>query len=318
MIQSKVVLIGSSGAGNAFASSLALRRNWGNSIRLIATDTNPRYLVSTSLVSDKFYQVPDANNPEFKNIVAGIMVEEEVNTYVPFVENEIVTAALLYESGKLNKEFYLQVKDAKIANLCNDKYKTFLWLSENNILTPTCFEEIPTNHDLDKLILKPRKGFGSKVCKLSEISGDISHYNMEEYIIQQECEKPEITIDVCYDKGRNFFNYVCRERIETKCGVCTKARLFYDEQLEKTAFTIAEKMNLVSYCFQVMKYKGEWAVTDINPRLGAGTPMSFAAGMDFFSGMFAILWGEDPTAFFRSLKKETYVVRQYCDFNMSV
>ena len=65
-----------------------------------------------------------------------------------------------------------------------------------------------------------------------------------------------------------------------------------------------------------MKYKGEWAVTDVNARLGAGTAMSYAAGMDFFSGMFAILWDEDPSEYFRLLGKETFITRQYNDFLM--
>jgi len=172
-------------------------------------------------------------------------------------------------------------------------------------------------NNIDKYFLKPRKGFGSNVKRLSEIKGSISNYNLEEFIIQEECGKPEITIDVCYDKIRNYFNYVCRERIEVKCGVCTKARLFYDKKLEKIAYTIADNLNLNSYCFQVMNYKGEWAVTDINARLGAGTAMSFAAGMDFYSGMFAILWGEDPSKYFRPLLKETFVTRQYSDFLMN-
>jgi hypothetical protein len=93
--------------------------------------------------------------------------------------------------------------------------------------------------------------------------------------------------------------------------------LFYDKKLEGIAFTLADKLNLCAFCFQVMKYKGEWAVTDINPRLGAGTGMSFVTGMDFFSAMFAILWDEDPSRYFRPLTKEIYVTRQYSDFIMN-
>ena len=166
--------------------------------------------------------------------------------------------------------------------------------------------------------MKPRRGFGSQVIKISEVKGPFSRFKAEDYIIQQECENLEITIDVCYDRSRNYFNYICRERIETKCGVSTKARLFLDANLESIAFTIADKLNLHSFCFQVMRYKGDWAVTDINARLGAGTGMGITVGMDFFSAMFAILWGEDPSAYFMLLEKETYVTRQYNDFIMNM
>jgi hypothetical protein len=94
--------------------------------------------------------------------------------------------------------------------------------------------------------------------------------------------------------------------------------LFYDKKLENIAYILADKLNLHSFCFQVMKYKGEWAVTDVNARLGAGTGMSVFAGLGFFSAMFAIMWGEDPSVYFKPLQKEIYVTRQYSDFIMNL
>jgi hypothetical protein len=125
-------------------------------------------------------------------------------------------------------------------------------------------------------------------------------------------------VDVCYDKNRNFFEYVCRERIETKSGVCTKARLFQDKKIGEIALTLAQKLDLSAFCFQLMRLKDNWAVTDINARLGAGTAISVAAGLDFFSGMFAIQWGEDPSKYFKLLQKETFVTRQYSEFVMNL
>ncbi len=317
-IKNKKIVIGSSGAGNAFASLLALRRSWGNSVQITAIDSNPKYLVSSSLISDKFYQVSKTDTAEFKKEIIKIISKEEADTYIPFLDHEIFVAAELYESEVFNKRIKIQVKSSKIADLCNDKYKTFFWLSEQNIVTPKCYLTFEAINKNENLIIKPRKGFGSKIFKLTENRENISKFNSETYIIQQECEKPEITVDVCYDKTRNFFSYICRERLEAKSGVCTKARLFYNEKIEAIAFTIAEKLDLSAFCFQLMDYKGEWAVTDINARLGAGTPMSVAVGLDFFSGMFAVLWDQDPSVYFRPLQKETFVTRQYCDFVMNM
>ena len=317
LAQIKTVLIGSSGTGNAFSSILALRNNWGSSTRIVTMDTNPKNLVTSSLLSDKHYQVPVTENTEFKNSVIKICADENIGTYIPFIDNEIYIAAFLYEQKKLIKNINLQVKSSAIAELCNDKYKTFLWLSENDIVTPECYKLNAPINEKGHLVLKIRKGFGSSVIKLSQSKVRLSSYNPEEYMIQQECENPEITIDVCYDKKRKYFQYICRERVETKCGVCTKARLFHDTTLEKMAFFIADKLDLHSFCFQTMKYKGEWAVTDINARLGAGTGMSVAAGMGFFSAMYAILWDEDPSDFFKPLQKEIFVTRQYSEFVMN-
>lgn len=313
----KNVLIGSSGTGNAFSSILALRRNWGDFVKIVAIDTNPRHLVTSSLLSDSYYQVPENSKPAFKNILTEICWKENIGTYIPFIDEEIYAAAVLYEEKHLNRDIGLQVRSSEIADLCNDKYKTYLWLSEEGILTPESYLSSNIPDSTGDYILKPRKGFGTRIMKMSDLDLNFSRLNHEEYIIQQICERPEITIDVCYDRRRKYYNYICRERIETKSGVCTKARLFYDEELGNIGLQIAEKLDLSSYCFQVMTLKGKWAVTDINPRPGAGTGMSYAAGMDFFSAMFAILWDEDPSGFFRPLEKEIFVTRQYNDFIMN-
>jgi len=256
--------------------------------------------------------------PEFKDTISQIIHEENVDTYIPFIDEEIFVLAFLCKQNLVNRNLCLQVKDPAIADLCNDKLKTYEWLSEMNILTPQSFKIDPAFINDGKYVIKRRRGFGSKIISLSDSKEDLSKYSPDEYIIQYECQKPEITIDVCFDRKRSYFRYVCRERIETKGGVCTKARLFFDESLERTAYILADKLDLSSFCFQVMNYKGSWAVTDINARPGAGTGMSVAAGMDFFSAMFAILWDEDPAQYFRPLQKETWVTRQYSDFIMNI
>ena len=316
--QHKSILIGSSGTGSAFTTILALRRNWGSTLKVVSMDINPKHLITSSLLSDRYYKVPPFVNPKFRDMVVEIILNEDIDTYIPFIDEEIFIAALLFEQKQLKENLNLQIKRSSVADLCNDKYKTFLWLSEHNILTPECYK-IDSNLKSDvRLILKPRRGFGSQIIRISDVRELQSRYNPEDYIIQQECENIEITIDVCYDKHQSYFNYICRERIETKSGVCTKARLFLDKNLESIALTLADKLDLHSFCFQVMKLKGEWAVTDLNARLGAGTGMSMTVGMDFFSAMFAILWGEDPSEYFRPLEKETYVTRQYNDFVMNM
>jgi carbamoylphosphate synthase large subunit len=270
------------------------------------------------LLSDNFIQVPLTSDVQFKNKLESIILSETIGTYIPFIDNEIYLGALLYEEKFIEHDLKLQVKNSEIADICNDKYKTYQFLSENNILTPKCYlphEAIMTN---ENLIVKPRKGFGSNVFMFSKVKENISQFDSDSYIIQQECEKQEITVDVCSDKASGFFFCICRERIEVKSGVCTKSRLFFDKNIENIAFIIAEKLCLSSFCFQLMKYKNEWAVTDINARFGAGTAMSVAAGMDFFSSMFTILWNQDPSIYFKPIKKETYVTRQYADFVMNI
>jgi len=314
----KSILLGSAGTGAAYSSAVSLRKNWGDSVKIISADINPANLVTASLLADKHIIIPLNIDNQYNATLLGVLINENINTYIPFIDQEIFIAAQLLEKNPEFQKISLQVKSSQIADLCNDKYKTFIFLSENNILTPDT-HLLPAKISKDEnYIIKPRKGFGSKIIRIPNLLTGISDFNSENFIFQHKCDKPEITVDVCFDKSSGFFKYICRERIEVKSGVCTKARLFYDEKIELIAFQIAEKLSLSSFCFQIMNYNGEYAVTDINARLGAGTAMSVAAGFDFFSSMFAILWGDDPSVFFRPLQKEIFVTRQYSDFVMNL
>lgn len=306
-----IVLLGSAGVGTAYASAKALRKNFN--VEIVAADINPSHLVTTNLLSDFYEQVHEAACDDFENGIIRIIEKYNIDTYIPFVDKEIHKVAGLYYSGKLKNNISLQVKNPDIAQTCNDKYLAYNWLKENNIPTPATYL-IQNHNDLKSgLILKPRTGFGSTIQKVVN-PDEIFINNLDKYILQEQCQLPEVTIDVHYSSKYDFFRYMCRERIETKSGVCTKARLFQDQYLGELALTLAKKLKLSSFCFQVMQVNKEYVVTDINPRLGAATAMSVAVGQDHFSAMFANLWGENPEKYFIDFFEEKYVTRQYCEF----
>ncbi|BAM07907.1 hypothetical protein [Leptospirillum ferrooxidans] len=60
----------------------------------------------------------------------------------------------------------------------------------------------------------------------------------------------------------------------------------------------------------------EWLVTDLNPRLGAGSSISYMVGSDFFGATIQRLMAPDASigGFFKEFTGQAYVVRQYSDF----
>lgn len=308
-----VVLLGSAGVGTAYASAKALRKYFN--VKIISVDTNPSHLVTANLFSDSYIQIPVISCDNFNDIILDIINKYEVDTYIPFIDNEVYKAALLYESGKIKHDLSIQLKDSSVAFTCMDKYTTFNWLRTNGFPTPDTYVIENKQQLKEGYILKPRKGFGSQIQKISK-EHEPYIVNFKNLIMQKQCSLPEITVDVHYSKQFKFFEYACRERIETKSGVCTKAKIFKEPSLGEMALSLAKKMKLSSFCFQVMKTENEYAITDINPRLGAGTAMSNAVGLDFHSAMYANLWGLNPEKYFNKLVKEKYVTRQYCEFVM--
>jgi carbamoylphosphate synthase large subunit len=224
---------------------------------------------------------------------------------IPFIDQDVSFFAGL--ASEYN--FKTPLNNLETAEICIDKYKTFEWLKKHGINTPNTSELENFESNKSDYIIKPRNGFGSLISSYNLENFNKAKSTNVSFIIQQRCNQPEITIDVFNSQG--VFEYICRERIETKSGVCTKARLFRDESLKLLAQNISIGLNLKYFCFQVMQGDNDWKVTDINPRLGSGSPMSKVVGLDFFAAMVADLLGCSVDRFLQYINEEKFVTRQY-------
>eukprot|EP00439_Symbiodinium_sp_Y106_P088270 s1_g806.t1 len=217
----------------------------------------------------------------------------EVDTYVPILNDEIALANEIAQEGVFTT-LNIVAPHAENLRLCCDKNEQALWLKRLGVNVPTTsesFEEVSGGH----LFVKPGNGFGSvsaEALPRSVVEG-LDRSKLDGMVFQEICEAPEVTVDSFYDSNADYQQAICRERLETKSGVCTKARLFQDEALAEIALKIGRGLSQRgTICFQVMRLRGEWAVTDLNFRSGAGTAMTCAAGWDVLSAMFACQWGE--------------------------
>ncbi len=303
------ILITSAGTGNAYATALAINNYFSEEVFLVCADINPRHLVSSGILCNLYKQVPPINNSNYKTEILSLIKEYNINTCFSFMDTDVQAMCEWQENGEMPQEIVFQVKNTDTSSICGDKYKTFTWLKQHNITTPKTFLAKPP-YILDKYILKPKIGFGSQIKIIAKEDADLI-VNKEEYILQEICTTPEITVDVFCPGSKDDFYYLCRERIETKSGVCTKARLFIDSKLAALARLLSEELSLTAFCFQVMNLSGEWAVTDINPRLGAGSSMGAEIGMDFFAAMIAEVLDKDHRPYIRQYSKECFVTRQY-------
>ena len=314
----KTVLLGAAGTGTSFAIASMLRARWGKNIRLIATDIFDKHLVSTSILSDSFYKVPYANHPDFSGVIGNIITNEKVDIYIPILNDEIVLGAQLI-AQKRHRD--VDIWSSDLYAKCIDKVFADLWLNEIGIRTPKKYELDSFADKSSAWVCKPRNGSGSQNVKflnnneLQALSAD----EIASSIIQEVCTSPEVTVDSFYDYTKGVGFSYCRERLETKSGVCTKARLFFDGELDEFSKKIGQNLNQRgTICFQAMRSADGWAVTDLNMRSGAGTALTCSAGFDVISAGFACRTGADYTDFLKPLKQleEFYITRQYSEFVM--
>ncbi|KAB2673991.1 MAG: ATP-grasp domain-containing protein [Verrucomicrobia bacterium] len=261
----RIVLIGSAGAGTAFAAVCALRRAWSQSVRVVTMDIHPRHLVTSSLLADDFQQVPLSSSPEFPAALLGILERFAVDTYLPLFPEEIALAARLHADGSIPKAVSVMAPPLAASRACADKWLLGQLLSRHGVPVPrTALASHP--FPAEEYFLKPNNGVGSRGAKramaadLPALVGD----QPTKWIVQEICTGPEVTVDAFRDPAMGFGHVVCRERIEVKSGVSTKSRLFSDEELSRIAQSIGGALSLSgSFCFQVMRNAQGWAVTDV-------------------------------------------------------
>ncbi len=282
-------------------------------MHLVGADTNPAHLVSASVLCDSFVQIPPWDAPGFRAALTSVIEREEIGIYAPFLDAELALAAELHESGAWPTTWVV-APSAGVARICLDKWQAARWLEAHDIDGP------PTWLASDALpggpfFYKPRAGNGSRGARRVASLAELDPTERELGIVQTPCAAPEVTVDAFYAPETGVLATLARERLETKSGVATKARLFHSPPLEALALRLAQALPLPgTFCFQVMTHEGRPVVTDINPRPGAATAMSVAVGMDFFGASFARARGEDPRPAFRKLSGEAFVTRQYCEF----
>jgi carbamoylphosphate synthase large subunit len=315
----RVVLLGAGGTGTSFAIASRLRAHWGSDIRLIVADINEPHLVTASLLADAYVRVPYANDPSFAQVVGDVIEREGVQTYIPILNDEIVLAARLQADPRFaHVDFWSSPLHAQ----CTDKTFADGWLNGIAVRTPAIIGADELAQGDGPWFAKPRRGFGSRGAGVVDGAAlrRLDQAERDSLIVQELCSTPEITVDSFHDAATGTTHAYCRERIETKAGVCTKARIFRDTELEGIAARIGQALGQRgTLCFQAMRAHDGWAVTDLNLRSGAGTAMSCAAGFDVLAAAYACRLGEDYARFLASLEpgRDIYVTRQYAEFVMA-
>jgi predicted ATP-grasp superfamily ATP-dependent carboligase len=310
------VLIGAAGSGTSWGVLMSLKETYADT-NIVGASVEPRHLVAASAVCDRYEQLPRFDETdEFVAALLALLADAAIDTYVPVHDVEIVIAARLQAAGLLGS-IACSAPQLRSAELCLDKLAMADWLAEQDVATPQTL----LIDELDQIgrgwIVKPRHGVGSVGIDVVETKEALARWQSRpdraDYVAQQLLRGPELTLDA-FRSREGTGRAVCRERVEVRSGVCTKARVFEDSELERLACELGTELELRgAYCLQVMSNhpNGPWQVTDVNPRPGAGTRMAVAVGVNVHAATFADLWGFDPEQYLPRLDGDKWVARQY-------
>ncbi|HEX8101729.1 MAG TPA: ATP-grasp domain-containing protein [Solirubrobacteraceae bacterium] len=314
MTPRRVLWLGAAGTVTAHGIARRVRAAWGDGVGIVAVDINPPALVAAADLADACEQVPPvADRDAFAAALGDGIRRHGVDTYVPLLVEEIALACELRDAGALPGVALLAPGTAS-ARLCTDKLALARRLDAEGIAAPPTVLAQDARWWPEGVVVKARGGEGSRGVEVLVAEADLERVRGrgDAAVAQRRCEGPEVTVDAFRSRDGTVWAALCRERVEVRAGVCTKARLHRDAALEALVRRVADALELSgALCVQAMRGPGGWEITDVNPRYGGASAMSAAAGVDTAAAALADLWGEDPRPFLGDFAGEAWVVRSY-------
>lgn len=308
----KTLFINAAGTSNGYFLAETVKKKFGKSrIILIAGDLNPPHLVAASKLADKFVSTPPVRSRRFSSGMKEIFRKHRVGFYLPLFPEDCVKfpfrehqnpvcLSVPAASSFLFRNKFTQRKVLKDAGFAvEDYFETFAHARESGL-------------GAEDIVAKTRQGSGS--TGVFDCASTVPPTGDKLFFVGR-CGGVERTVDVLNWKGKVWT--VTRERTEVKSGVATKARAYFSPEHDNLARRLCSQFRMPTvFCFQTMDNRdGETVVTDLNPRIGAGTSMSRFAGIDFAYNLIGLSLGiiENPKV--RAVSEVT-VVRVWRDLSM--
>ena len=308
----KTLFINAAGTANGYFLAETARRFEAPRINLLVGDMGPPHLVAASKLADTFVRTPPVADPGFRASMLDVFERHDVGFYIPLFPEDCVAFPFRENERPLS----LSVPAESVA-LFGDKLVQREMLEEAGIPVEDFFgtldQALASGRRPEDLVAKPLQGSGSK----GMLDGARSPLPRDDagLFFAGRCGGVERTVDVLSWKGRCWT--VTRERLEVKAGVCTKTRAGFCPVHDALARRLCSRFRMpVAFCFQTMAGAGgEPVITDLNPRIGAGSAMSRFAGIDFARNLIGLCLGifDEPRV---DEVSEATVVRVWRDLAM--
>ena len=252
-----------------------------------------------------------------KGVISPLIYDEN---YIPFLldyckENKIDILISLFDIDLLvlakNKQKFANigtrviVSEPELISVCNDKWKTYLFLKENGFNVPKTYltlQKVILALDSGELkypiIIKPRFGCGSIAMSVAEdemallyyfrrntrtISKSYLKYESaaeDEKIIYQECLcGQEYGADIINDLNGDYKNTIVKKKIAMRAGETDIAELVNEPVITAEAERLGKlTKHIGNMDCDVFLVDGKPYVLEMNARFGGGYPFSHMAG----------------------------------------
>lgn len=281
-----------------------------------------------------------------KYVVTPLIYDKE---YIPFLKmyclnNKIDAIISLFDIdlpilSQNKKQFHdigvkVIVSDENVINICNDKWKTYMFLCENNIMTPKTYLSYEdalegiNNKIIDyPVIIKPRWGMGSISIfeadneeELRILYRKTKNKIMESYlkyestsdleksiIIQEKIQGQEYGLDVVNDLNCKYVNTIIRKKYAMRSGETDCAEIVKNKKINLISERLSKKLgHIANLDVDVFVKDDEVYVLEMNARFGGGYPFSHIAGVNLPKAI--VNWINDEEVDIRDLSAKIGIV----------
>ena len=315
--------------GGHFSHDLIRSLKYDKSVYIVGTDIN---FTNNSYFIDKFLKVPDPrkDSKKFIKSILKICKKYKINFILPCSENECIIVSKL--SKKLKKmNIKTSVSDYEVTKKLVDKHKLFqilnekkinvgLWNSINNI-NELNIKAKKMGYPKKKLVLKPRRGSGSKGVIILNSSKKNFEYlledrkrfcgtgsitalkkeikkikkNISNYFIMPYYNNKTFDVDCLANKG---IMKLCIPRLRIYQNPLSPTNqgcmLVNDKKIQNYCKKIIKALNIDGVCdFDIiLKDNREPKIIDASCRLSGSATASLAAGINIPQKLINLLSGK--------------------------
>lgn len=257
--------------------------------------------------ADEYVVTPLIYDKEYISFLRNYCLEKNIKAIISLFDIDLLVLA------KHKKEFEdigikIIVSDESVIEICNDKYKTFLFLKENNFNVPQTYislievKEAIKNKEIDfPLMLKPRWGMGSisiyeaenleelevfykkidREIKKNYLKYESAQTLGENVLIQEKLKGQEYGLDVVNDLDKNYCTTFVKRKNAMRSGETDCAETIDSLILRELGIKISEKVKHIGNLDVDLFLVGDKPyILEMNARFGGGYPFSHLAGAD--------------------------------------
>lgn len=241
--------------------------------------------------ADSYYMVPNIEEKNYISNIIEICKKEEIDGILSLIDPEL---EILSNFKKKFKEIGVTVigSSREVSNICFDKFKMYKFLRDNNFRTQLTYNDLKKfKNDYNEkkiefpVFIKPCTGSASiGINKIKDMETlDFFWKKDKNLIIQEFMDGEEIGCDVYTDLiSKEVVSIFTKKKLNMRAGETDKAVSFKDNKLFKIIKEFVEKLGTVGPIdIDIFKIKGEYYISEVNPRFGGGYLIAYECGEKF-------------------------------------